>query len=112
MAQNAPSGLNLPSGALASLSNGSHDFLSTDLSIHRWDIKGRSVTPARPEDVLTPIAPANPNLSLLYGLIQQISKILTGLRIRVYSHIYTSKRSMSDSQAASFSPLSSVKSGA
>ncbi|MCS3649957.1 hypothetical protein GGQ08_001250 [Salinibacter ruber] len=112
MAHNAPTGLNLPSGALASLSNGSHDFLSTDPSIHRRDIKGRSVTPVWPNDILTPIAPANPHLSLLSGLVQQISKILTGLRIRVYSHVYTSKRSMSDSRAASFSPPSSVKSGA
>ncbi|MCS4033375.1 hypothetical protein GGQ02_001762 [Salinibacter ruber] len=112
MAHNAPTGLNLLGGSLASLPNGGHDFLSTDLSIHRRDIKGRSVTLAWPNDVLTPIAPANPNLSLLSGLVQQISKILTGLRIRVYSHIYTSKRSMSDSRTASFSPPSSVKSGA
>ncbi len=112
MAQNAPTGPNLLGGSLPSLPNGSHDVRSTDLSIHRRDIKGRSVTPAWPNDILTPIAPANPHLSLLPGLVQQISKILTGLRIRVYPHIYTSKRSMSDSRAASFSPPSSVKSGA
>jgi hypothetical protein len=79
MAQNAPAGLGLPSGSLPSLSDGSHDFLCAHPGTHRRHIKGRSLTSARPKDVLTPVTPANPNLSLLSGLIQQVSKILTGL---------------------------------